>query len=74
MDSFNECDLNKYTINDSKGCILEADLEYTRKLQELHNDLSLALDEMEIKRELLSEYQLKIDDLYNIPIDSVKKE
>ena len=38
MDSFNECDLNKHTINDSKGCILEADLEYTRELQELHND------------------------------------
>ena len=38
MDSFNECDLNKYTISGSKGCILEADLEYTKKLRELHND------------------------------------
>ena len=28
---------------------------------------------MEIKREMLSEYQLKIADLYNIPIGNVKK-
>ena len=28
---------------------------------------------MEIKREMLSEYQLKIDDLYNISIGNVKK-
>ena len=28
---------------------------------------------MEIKREVLSEYQLKIADLYNIPIGNVKK-
>ena len=28
---------------------------------------------MEIKREMLSDYQLKITDLYNIPIGNVKK-
>ena len=28
---------------------------------------------MEIKREMLSEHQLKIADLYNIPIGNVKK-
>ena len=33
----------------------------------------LAPDKIEIKREMLSYYQLKIADLYNIPIDNVKK-
>ena len=32
-----------------------------------------APDKIEIKRELLSEYQLKIAVLYNIPIGNVKK-
>ena len=36
-------------------------------------DYPLAPDKLEIKREMLSEYQLKIADLYNIPIDNVKK-
>ena len=44
------------------------------KSYENYRTINLALDEMEIKRELLSEYQLKIDDLYNIPIDNVKKQ
>ena len=32
-------------------------------LRELHNDYPLAQDKIEIKREILSEYQLKIADL-----------
>ena len=65
--------MNKYTSNSSKGCILEVDLEYPKELRELH-DYSLGPDKIEIKREMLSEYQLlKIDDLYNIPIGNVKK-
>ena len=63
-----EFDLNKYTSN-----ILKADLEYSNELQELHNDYPLALDKTIIKREMLSEYQLKIADLQNTPIGNVKK-
>ena len=40
-----EFDLNKYTSNSSKGCVLEVDLEYAKKLQELQelrNDYLLA--------------------------------
>ena len=62
-------DLNKYSSSSSKGCLLEVDLEYQKELQELHNDYPLAPDKVEIKREILSEYQLKITGLYNIPID-----
>ena len=47
-----EFDLNKYTSNSSKGCVLEVDLEYPKELQELHNDYPLAPDKIEIKREI----------------------
>ena len=73
-----ECDLNKYicnkyTSNSSKGFVLEVDFEYPKELQELDNDYLLAPDKIEIKREMLPEYQLKIADLYNIPIGNIKK-
>ena len=50
-----EFDLNKYTSNSLKGCVLEVDLEYPKALRELHNDYPLAPDKREIKREMLSE-------------------
>ena len=65
--------LNKYTSNSSKRCVLKVDLKYPKELPELHNDCQLAPYKIEIKREMLSEYQLKIADLYNIPTDNVKK-
>ena len=55
--------MNKYTSHSSKGCVLEVDLEYPKELRELHNDYPLAQDKIEIKREMLSEYQLKITEL-----------
>ena len=65
--------LNKYTNTSSKGCVLEIDLEYPKELRELHSDYSLTPDKIDIQREMLSNYQLKIADLYNIRIGSVKK-
>ena len=65
--------MNKYTSNSSKGCVLEIDLEYPKELRELHNDYPLAPDNLEIKRETLLDNQLKVADLYNIPIGNVKK-
>ena len=52
MDS-NRFNLNKYTGNSLKGCVLEFDLEYPKELQELHNDYPLAPDKIEIKREAI---------------------
>ena len=63
----------KYTSNNLKGCVPQVDLECLKELRELHNDFPLTPDKIEIKREMLSEYQLKIADLYNIPIGNVKK-
>ena len=57
-----EFKLNKYTSNSFKRWVLEVDLGYPRELNEFHNDYPLAPDEIEIKRKLLSNYQLKITD------------
>ena len=43
------------------------------KLQELHKIYPLAPDKIEIKREILFDYQLKITDIYNIPIANIKE-
>ena len=64
--------MNKYTSNTSKNCVLEVDLEYPTGIRELHNDYPLASNKTEIKREMLSEYQLKIADYFSIPIGNVK--
>ena len=66
-------DLNKYTSNSAKGCVLEVDLEHPEELSELHNHYPLAPHKIEVKREMLSNNQLKIADFYNIPIGNVTK-
>ena len=66
-------DLNKYTSDCSKECVLEVDLEYPKELRILHNDCPSAPDKREIKREILFEYQLKIADSCNIPVGNVTK-
>ena len=65
--------LNKYTNNSLKGCVFDVDLEYWKQLYELNNNYPLAPDKIEIKRKMLSEYQLKIADWYNIPTGNVKQ-
>ena len=62
-----------FDMNSSKGYVLEVHLEYREELRKLHNDYPLASDKIKIKREMLSDYQLKIADLYNIPIGNGKK-
>ena len=48
-------------------------LNILNKLKEIHNDYLLAPDETEIKRKVLSNYQLKIAELYNIPNGNLNK-
>ena len=66
-----EFELNKYTSNSLKGCALEVDLDYPKGLHELHNNYPLAPNRIEIKRKMLSDYQLEVADLYNILIGVV---
>ena len=49
-----DLDSNKNNSNISKGYVLEFDLEYPRKIRELHNDYPLVPDKIEIKNEMLS--------------------
>ena len=50
----------------------EVGLEYPKELRELHNDYPLARDKIEIKKEILSDHQLKIANFYNIHIANFK--
>ena len=65
--------MNKYINNSSKGCVFEVDLERPKELSKINNDYPLDQDKIEIKRKMLSDYQLKISGLCNIPICNVKK-
>ena len=53
-----EFELNKYTSNGSKGCVLEVDLEYPKELRTLHSDYPVAPDK--IKRKIMSKHQLRL--------------
>ena len=46
-------DLNKYSKNSSKGCVVEIDFRYTKELCELRKDYPLAPDKIEIKRNVV---------------------
>ena len=63
-------DPKQFDLN--KVCVLEVDLKYPKESNKLHDDYPFAPVKTEIKREMLSEYQLKISDSYNIPIGIVK--
>ena len=61
-----DIDSNKHSSNSLKSCVLEVDLEYPKELGELHNDYPLAPDKANIEKEMLSNYQLSIANVYNI--------
>ena len=63
----------KYSSKTTKVCVLKVDPEYPKKLPELHNNYPLAPHKIEIEKEILSSYQLKIAYFYYIPIGNVKK-
>ena len=72
-----EFNLNKYNRNSSKVCVFlniqNVDIEYAKELRELHNNNPLAPRKIEIKKEIMSNYQIKVVDFYNIPIGNVEK-
>ena len=57
----------------STGYVLEVDLEYPQKLHDIHNDYPLAPEKINIPKELLSNYCLKIANVHNIITGTVKK-
>ena len=58
--------------NNSTGYILEVDLEYPKKLHDIHTNYPLAPEKINVPKEWLSKYRLKIASVYNIIIGTVK--
>ena len=58
--------------NSSTGYVLEVDLEYPKKLYDIHNDHPLAPEKINIPKEWLSKYCLKIASVHNITTGTVK--
>ena len=71
IDPKNLIQINTTAINENAD-FEKIDLAYPKELHELHFDYALASNKIEIKKETLSIYQLKIAEFY-IPIGTVKK-
>ena len=65
--------LDKYDNDRSIDYVLELDVGYPKELHEQHSDFPFAPDKLEIKKVMLSDYELKIAEDYNICIGNVKK-
>ena len=57
----------------STGYILKVDLEYSKKLHDIHNDYSLAPEKINILKEWLYDYCLKTPKAHKITKGTVKK-
>ena len=59
--------------NSLTGYVLEVDLEYPEELHNIHNDYPLAPEKINVRKEWLSNYCLKIASVHNITTGTVKK-
>ena len=65
--------MNSISENCSIGYLLEINLEYPSKLNELHIDYPLAPEKLEINQNILSNYCFNIADKYGFKIGRVNK-
>ena len=64
--------MNKYSSNTSKRYVSQVDFECIKELRELQKCCYLSPNKIERKRKMLSEYQIKVADICNIPIGNVR--
>ena len=69
----NNINLSKYNENNKKGLILEVDLEYPKKLHDLHNDYPLAPEKINVTENMLSEYAKNIAKKHGVSTGLVHK-
>ena len=67
-----EQNLMKIKNNGSTRCLLKVDWEKTQELHDIHKDYSLAPEKINIPKEWLSNYCLKIARIHNIITGTVK--
>ena len=65
--------LANYKKDSKKGLILEVDLEYPKKLHNIHNDFPIGAEKVKVTKDMLSDYCLKIANKYNISTGLVHK-
>ena len=65
--------LMRIKSNSLTGYVLEVDLEYPEELHNIHNDYPLAPEKINVRKEWLSNYCLKIASVHNITTGTVKK-
>ena len=65
--------LAKYKEDSEKGLILIVDLDYPKKLHDLHNDYPLAPEKVRVTEDMLSNYSKKIAKKYKIHAGLVSK-
>ena len=65
--------LNSISENSSIGYILEVDLEYCKKLHDIHSDYPLAPEKRKISSDMLSKYCSDIANKYGIKVGRVNK-
>ena len=59
--------------NSSTGYVLEVDLQYPEELHDIHNDCPFAPEKVNIPKEWLPDYCLKIASVHNITTGTVQK-
>ena len=69
----NEFNLDSIAEHSLIGYILEVDLEYCKKLHDLHSDYPLCPEKIEINYDMLPKYCKDIADWYDIKVSGVKK-
>ena len=65
--------VDDYSSDSPISCYLEVDLDYPDRLHDLHNDHPLAGEKIEIKKEIMSNYQLQIIEHINVYFGKNKK-